>query len=96
VTLNTSVLAVLTPGFPARTHAKNVKEVESRGEPVIGCHIDPNATKFLHTSFPVPNLGELSSLVANVWFQLFAHYVARLRGRSIDKPRNLAKSVIVE
>ena len=28
--------------------------------------------------------------------QLFAYYVAALRGCDIDKPRNLAKSVTVE
>jgi glucosamine--fructose-6-phosphate aminotransferase (isomerizing) len=28
--------------------------------------------------------------------QLFAYYVALMRGCSIDKPRNLAKSVTVE
>jgi glucosamine--fructose-6-phosphate aminotransferase (isomerizing) len=96
VTSNTPVLAVLTPGSRPERTLNNVKEVESRGAPVLGCHTDPDVTKFLDTSFPVPDLGELSPLVANVWFQLFAYYVARRRGRSIDKPRNLAKSVTVE
>jgi len=31
-----------------------------------------------------------------VFFQLFAYHVAKLRGRDIDQPRNLAKSVTVE
>jgi glucosamine--fructose-6-phosphate aminotransferase (isomerizing) len=44
----------------------------------------------------MPELGSLSPLIANVCFQLFAYHVANLKGRSIDKPRNLAKSVTVE
>jgi glucosamine--fructose-6-phosphate aminotransferase (isomerizing) len=31
-----------------------------------------------------------------IWLQLLAYYMADLMGRSIDKPRNLAKSVTVE
>jgi glucosamine--fructose-6-phosphate aminotransferase (isomerizing) len=38
----------------------------------------------------------LEPLVANVYFQLFSYHVANFKGRSIDKPRNLAKSVTVE
>jgi glucosamine--fructose-6-phosphate aminotransferase (isomerizing) len=34
--------------------------------------------------------------LAVVPMQLFAYYVALMRGCSIDKPRNLAKSVTVE
>jgi len=37
----------------------------------------------------------LSSLLAVVPLQLFAYYVALLRGCDVDKPRNLAKSVTV-
>jgi glucosamine--fructose-6-phosphate aminotransferase (isomerizing) len=44
----------------------------------------------------MPELGDLSPLIANVCFQLFAYHVANRKGRSIDKPRNLAKSVTVE
>jgi glucosamine--fructose-6-phosphate aminotransferase (isomerizing) len=44
----------------------------------------------------VPELGKLEPLVANVCFQLFSYHVANFKNRSIDKPRNLAKSVTVE
>ena len=37
-----------------------------------------------------------NSLPEIVPLQLFAYYVALLRGCDIDKPRNLAKSVTVE
>ena len=37
-----------------------------------------------------------AGLLANVQLQLVSYRVADLLGRSIDKPRNLAKSVTVE
>ncbi|MGQ4554932.1 glutamine--fructose-6-phosphate transaminase (isomerizing) [Halobellus sp. GM3] len=96
VTSETPVLAVLTEGSNADETLNNVKEVESRGAPVIGCaSLSVDAEKYVDEVFEVPELGELESLVANVYFQLFSYHVANLKGRSIDKPRNLAKSVTV-
>ena len=39
---------------------------------------------------------EIAPIVSIVMLQLFAYHVAKLRGREIDQPRNLAKSVTVE
>jgi len=50
----------------------------------------------LDVSFEVPDVGVVEPLVANVYLQLFAYHVANDKGRAIDKPRNLAKSVTVE
>ncbi|WP_135820714.1 glutamine--fructose-6-phosphate transaminase (isomerizing) [Halostella litorea] len=96
VTPDTPVLAVLTEGANPRATLNNVKEVESRGAPVVGVTSLGDAEKFLDASFEVPELGRLEPLLANVYLQLFAYHVAKLKGRSIDKPRNLAKSVTVE
>ncbi|MFB6308739.1 MAG: glutamine--fructose-6-phosphate transaminase (isomerizing) [Haloarculaceae archaeon] len=97
VTSETPVLAVLTEGSKASETLNNVKEVESRGAPVLGCASDTvDAEKFVDEVFTVPELGELEPLVANVYFQLFSYHVANRKGRAIDKPRNLAKSVTVE
>ncbi|WP_336024881.1 glutamine--fructose-6-phosphate transaminase (isomerizing) [Halobellus salinisoli] len=97
VTSETPVLAVLTAESNASETLNNVKEVESRGAPVIGCASNGiDAEKFVDEVFVVPELGTFEPLVANVFFQLFSYYVADLKGRSIDKPRNLAKSVTVE
>jgi glucosamine--fructose-6-phosphate aminotransferase (isomerizing) len=38
----------------------------------------------------------LSPLLAVVPLQLFAYYVAVSKGKDVDQPRNLAKSVTVE
>jgi len=96
VTSETPVLAVLTEGANPQATLNNVKEVESRGAPVIGISSHEGAEKFLDASFDVPDLGRLEPLLANVYLQLFAYHVAKIMGRSIDKPRNLAKSVTVE
>jgi glucosamine--fructose-6-phosphate aminotransferase (isomerizing) len=37
-----------------------------------------------------------AALLGNIQLQLVAYHVANKLGRSIDKPRNLAKSVTVE
>jgi glucosamine--fructose-6-phosphate aminotransferase (isomerizing) len=38
----------------------------------------------------------LAPIIDTIPLQLFAYYVAKERGLSPDKPRNLAKSVTVE
>ncbi|MDX1747987.1 MAG: glutamine--fructose-6-phosphate aminotransferase, partial [Halobacteriales archaeon] len=80
----------------AHETVNNIKEVESRGAPVLGFSTVPGAGSFCSETVEVPQDGMLESLVANVALQLFAYHVANSKGRSIDKPRNLAKSVTVE
>ncbi len=95
VTESTPVLAVLTEGSRPEKTLNNVKEVQARDAPVIGASsMDDEA--FVDELFAVPSAGLFEPLVANVYWQLFAYHVADLQGRSIDKPRNLAKSVTVE
>ena len=53
-------------------------------------------TGVLDVALEVSPLGDVTPIVANVYLQLFAYHIANLQGRSIDKPRNLAKSVTVE
>lgn len=50
----------------------------------------------LGVSLPIPDVGVVEPLVANVSRQPFAYHVANDTGRSIDKPRNLAERVTVE
>ncbi|MFD1597511.1 glutamine--fructose-6-phosphate transaminase (isomerizing) [Halobellus rarus] len=95
VTPDTPVIAILTEEAAAEKTIHNVKEVESRGAPVIGVTSDPVTTDVAST-FEIPSCGPLEPVVANVALQLFAYHVANEKGRPIDKPRNLAKSVTVE
>ncbi|WP_277555929.1 glutamine--fructose-6-phosphate transaminase (isomerizing) [Halobaculum limi] len=98
VTPQTPVLAVFSGRHDTKT-LNNVEEVRSRGAPVIGIaaetanHVESTVDVFL----PIPETHpELSGVLANVQLQLVSYYVADLLDRSIDKPRNLAKSVTVE
>jgi len=38
----------------------------------------------------------LSPILSSIPLQLLAYYIAILKGRNVDQPRNLAKSVTVE
>ncbi|MDB9278574.1 glutamine--fructose-6-phosphate transaminase (isomerizing) [Halorubrum ezzemoulense] len=96
VTPDTPVLAVLTDGARADETMNNVTEAQTRGAPAIGCVSAGDEYSTLDVSLPVPDVGIAEPLVANVYLQLFAYHVANDKGRSIDKPRNLAKSVTVE
>jgi len=96
VTPDTPVIAVMTAGTEPDATLNNVKEVEARGAPVIGVTSYDEADPYLDRTLNVPPCGEFEPLVAGVELQLFAYHLAKLKGRSIDKPRNLAKSVTVE
>ncbi|MFC6772208.1 glutamine--fructose-6-phosphate aminotransferase, partial [Halorubrum pallidum] len=64
--------------------------------PALGCVSAGEEYRTLDAAFEVPDVGIVEPLVANVYLQLFAYHVANEKGRPIDKPRNLAKSVTVE
>lgn len=77
----------------------NVKEVTARGASVIALTTAANASISAEVAYvlTIPETDELLLPCLSVLpMQLFAYYVAALRGCDIDKPRNLAKSVTVE
>jgi glucosamine--fructose-6-phosphate aminotransferase (isomerizing) len=96
VTEETPVVALLTDYSAPEETLSNVKEVQARGAPVVGLSTDSDAGASCETVIGVPEAGVFEPLVANVALQLFAYHVADSKGRAIDKPRNLAKSVTVE
>ncbi len=77
----------------------NIGEVKARGPCVIAIaeQDDRDIEKHADIVLRYPSDGVLgSSICISVLVQLLAYYVADLRDCSIDKPRNLAKSVTVE
>ena len=96
VTDQTPVIALLTDYSAHEETLSNVKEVQARGAPVVGLTSDTDAETVCETVIELPGAGVFEPLVANVALQLFAYHIADKKGRSIDKPRNLAKSVTVE
>lgn len=77
----------------------NMTEVSSRGAIVIAVTGGDTSSMAQVADHIVrlPDCGDMTrASLAIIPMQLFAYYVASLRGCDIDKPRNLAKSVTVE
>ncbi len=75
----------------------NIEEVKSRGGKVISVCTDGLPPINSDHVVEVPEINPaLSPIITVVPLQLFAYYVADLRGTDVDQPRNLAKSVTVE
>ncbi|MDR9380681.1 MAG: glutamine--fructose-6-phosphate aminotransferase, partial [Natronomonas sp.] len=76
----------------------NVKEVEARDAPVVAVTDGrSNVGRYADHVLDVPQTHpRVAAILANVQLQLVSYYTAAMLGRSIDKPRNLAKSVTVE
>ncbi|KZN26237.1 glutamine--fructose-6-phosphate aminotransferase [Haladaptatus sp. R4] len=82
----------------ARKTVSNAEEVKARDAPLVvvtdgQSSVEEVADEIL--SVPTTN-PTLAPILVNVQYQLLAYHTARLLGRDIDKPRNLAKSVTVE
>ena len=96
----TLVIAIATYRKLIEKTVSNIVEVMSRGAEILALTTESGAKAVRHAAdnliiFPDIHEVFLPSL-AVVPMQLFAYYMALLRGCSIDKPRNLAKSVTVE
>jgi glutamine---fructose-6-phosphate transaminase (isomerizing) len=91
---------VIAPSDP--TYDKiisNVREVKARKGVVISISDEQNKgiDEFSDYSIKIPSTSKLlSPILTTIPLQLFAYYLAVLRGCDVDQPRNLAKSVTVE
>jgi len=99
LTKDTPVIAVITRDVTYDKIIANIGEVKARGPKVIAISDDQDTEieKYADYTLRYPtNPKELSFSLITIILQLLAYHVADLRGCSIDKPRNLAKSVTVE
>ncbi|MGH2806296.1 MAG: glutamine--fructose-6-phosphate transaminase (isomerizing) [Actinomycetota bacterium] len=93
------VVSVLTDHDHYDKMLANIQEVRSRGAEVIvvAPEGDDRARSLADTVFWVPETHSLLlPVLLAVPLQLLAYYIAKEKGLSPDKPRNLAKSVTVE
>ena len=77
----------------------NIQQVKSRGGLVIAITNkgDSAIARLANYCLEIPDVPEcLTPIVASVPLQLLAYYIAINKGRNVDQPRNLAKSVTVE
>jgi len=99
ITNETPVVAIATKGHTYDKILSNIKEVKARDAIVIAVadEDDTEIGKYVDVVLRIPvSHVLLSPILSSVVLQLLAYYTALERGCSIDKPRNLAKSVTVE
>jgi len=88
-----------TKNFLSPKILNNIQEVKARNGVIIAIvNEDETELKSLADyTIEVPSaIDELSPIINVIPLQLFAYYIADLKGLDVDKPRNLAKSVTVE
>lgn len=77
----------------------NIQQVKARNGRVLAVVTrgDRIASQIADYALEIPEICEcLSPLLTSVPLQLLAYYIAVNKGRDVDRPRNLAKSVTVE
>ena len=96
----TLVIAIATYEKLFDKMMSNVREVKARGAVVLGITVKEKEEALKQETdyqFCVPDITDFMLPSLSILpLQLFAYYVASMKGCDIDKPRNLAKSVTVE
>ncbi len=96
---NVPVVAILTGTALYEKMLGNVQEVRTRGAEtiLIAPRNDARARSLANEMFEMPTTKPLlTPILDTVPLQMLAYFIAKERGLSPDKPRNLAKSVTVE
>lgn len=99
LTKETPVIALINKDKTYDKMITNIGEIKARGSPVIALaeDTDTETEKYVDYIIRYPNNKTPTyAIPLIVILQLLAYYIADLRGCSIDKPRNLAKSVTVD
>lgn len=94
-------VALVDSGLIGDKMLSNIREIKSRGGSVLGIiseDCDEEIVSSVDEAILIPSIKSkvLSPMLFVVACQLFAYHTATLRGASVDRPRNLAKSVTVE
>ena len=93
----TVVIAV--PDHTYEKTVSNMEEIKARGGKIIAviAEGDSHARKSADYTIEIPTTDEcLMPVIVSIPLQLMAYYIAVYKGRNVDQPRNLAKSVTVE
>ncbi len=94
-----AVVCIANTSFVLEKMVSNIQEILARQGKVIAVATSGNKQiedYVKEVIFVPPIREEFSPLLTIVPLQLFAYYIALLKGYDVDKPRNLAKSVTVE
>lgn len=96
---NMPVIVIATNKSAYEKISSNIQEVKARKGIVIAIVNEGNEVikAMADYTLEIPETEEpLSPLLSVIPLQLFAYYIAVMRGCNVDQPRNLAKSVTVE
>ncbi|MFI3269796.1 MAG: glutamine--fructose-6-phosphate transaminase (isomerizing) [Rikenellaceae bacterium] len=92
-------VAIATPDHTYHKTISNIEEIKARGGKIIAvvAEGDERARKVADFAIEVPVTAEcLMPIIISIPLQLMAYHIAINKGRDVDQPRNLAKSVTVE
>ena len=92
-------VAIATPDRTYGKTAGNIEEIKARGGKIIAVVAwgDRQVRRMADYCIEVPVVDEcLMPVVVSIPLQLLAYHIAVYKGRDVDQPRNLAKSVTVE
>ncbi len=92
-------IVIATPNHTYEKTVSNIQEVKSRGGKIIAIISGDNEElrTMADYTIEVPVMSEcLMPIINSVPLQLLAYHIAINKGRNVDQPRNLAKSVTVE
>ncbi len=93
----TPVISIISDDLNAKDLISATYEVKARGALTIGVGDKQfSREKSFDHFIPVVDSNELKSIANIIPFQLISYFLAKELGNSIDKPRNLAKSVTVK
>ena len=92
-------IVIATNGSVYEKTISNIQEIKARGGKVIVVVTEGDCivAEMADYCISIPKTAEcLTPLLSSIPLQLFAYYIAVNKGRNVDQPRNLAKSVTVE
>jgi len=92
-------VAIATQDYSYEKVINNIQEIKARNGRILAIATkgDNSISDLVDDVIYVPRTVEVLQPIVNVIpLQLFAYHIADLKGRDVDKPRNLAKSVTVE
>ena len=93
------VVAIATTDSIYEKTISNIQEIKARQGKIIAIVTegDTAVRSIADHVIPVPRVAEpFAPILASIPLQLLAYYIAVHKGRDVDQPRNLAKSVTVE
>ena len=93
------VVAIATADSIYEKTISNIQEIKARKGRIVALVTEGNeeVKKMADYIIEIPRVDErLAPLVASIPLQMLAYYIAVNKGRDVDQPRNLAKSVTVE